>query len=82
MIYSMIQDDIFTCTQKLITTTTTTTLHPFNGIFFRTTWVSQYLRDKTSLDLNEAGSYHISTVLLLTVTGFFHKTHIVWLLLS
>ena len=29
-------------------------LHPFNSIFFRTTWVSQYQKGKTSLDLNEA----------------------------
>jgi len=34
--------------------TTTTTLHPFNGRFSRTTWVSQYQKGKTSLDLNEA----------------------------
>jgi len=29
-------------------------LHPFNGLFSRTTWVSQYHKGKTSLDLNEA----------------------------
>ena len=29
-------------------------LHPFHGLFFRTTWVSRYQKDKTSLDLNEA----------------------------
>ena len=29
-------------------------LHPFNGLFSRTTWVSQYPKCKTSLDLNEA----------------------------
>jgi len=34
--------------------TTTTTLHPFNGLFSRTTWVSRYPKGKTSLDLNEA----------------------------
>jgi len=32
-------------------TTTTTTLHPFNGLFSRTTW---YQQGRTSLDLNEA----------------------------
>jgi len=32
----------------------TTTLHPFNGLFSRTTWVSRYQKGKTSLDLNEA----------------------------
>jgi len=31
-----------------------TTLHPFNGLFSRTTLVSQYQKGKTSLDLNEA----------------------------
>jgi len=30
-------------------------LHPFDGLtFFGTTWVSQYQKGKTSLDLNEA----------------------------
>ena len=29
-------------------------LHPLNGLFFRTTWVSQYHKGKTSLDWNEA----------------------------
>ena len=29
-------------------------LHPFNGLFCRTTWVSRYQKGKTSLDLNEA----------------------------
>jgi len=33
---------------------TATTLHPFNGVIFRTTWVSRYQKGKTSLDLNEA----------------------------
>jgi len=28
--------------------------HPFNGLFFRTTWVSRYQKGQTSLDLNEA----------------------------
>jgi len=30
-----------------------TTTIPFNGLFSRTTWVSQYQKGKTSLDLNE-----------------------------
>jgi len=38
-------------------TTTTTLLRPFNGLFSRTTWVSRYQKDKTSLDLNEARDY-------------------------
>jgi len=29
-------------------------LHPLNGLFSRTTWVSQYQKGKTSLDLNKA----------------------------
>jgi len=29
-------------------------LHPFNGLFSRTTWVSQYQKGKASLVLNEA----------------------------
>ena len=32
-------------------------LHLFNGLFSRTTWLSQYQKGKTSLDLNEA-RYH------------------------
>jgi len=31
----------------------TTTLHPFNGLFSRTTWVSRYQKSKTSQDLSE-----------------------------
>jgi len=30
-------------------------LHPFKGFFSRTTWVKQYQKGNTSLDLNEAG---------------------------
>ena len=29
-------------------------LHPFNGLFSRTTWVSRYQKVRTSLDLNDA----------------------------
>jgi len=29
-------------------------VHPFNGLFSTTTWVSRYHKGKTSLDLNEA----------------------------
>ena len=29
-------------------------LHPFNGLFSRTTWISRHQKGKTSLDLNEA----------------------------
>ena len=29
-------------------------LHPFNGLFSITTWLSQYQKGKTDLDLNEA----------------------------
>ena len=33
---------------------TATTLHPFNCLFSRTSWVSLYQKGKTSLDLDEA----------------------------
>jgi len=33
---------------------TTTLLHPFNGLFSWTTWVSRYQKGNTSLDFNEA----------------------------
>ena len=42
------------CISFLSAFITTTTLHPFNGLFSRTTWVSRYQKGKTSLDLNEA----------------------------
>jgi len=29
----------------------TTRIQPFNGIFFRTNWVSQYQKNKTSVDI-------------------------------
>jgi len=32
-------------------------LDPFNSLFSRTTWVSRYQKDKTSLDLNEAARH-------------------------
>ena len=32
----------------------TTILHPFNGLFSGTTWISRYQKGKTRLDLNEA----------------------------
>jgi len=35
-------------------TSTTTTLHPFNGLFSRTTWVSRHQKGRTILDFNEA----------------------------
>ena len=39
--------DMFILGQQLL-------LHPFNSLFSRITWVSQYLKGKTSLNLNEA----------------------------
>jgi len=35
-------------------TLTTLLIHPFNGLYSRTTWVNWYQKGKTSLDLNEA----------------------------
>jgi len=54
-------EDIESTAQAVRTTTTITaaTLHPFNGLFSRTTWVSQYQKGKTSLDLNEATDYGV-----------------------
>jgi len=37
-----------------ISTNTTATLHPFTGLYSRTTWLIRYQKGKTSLDLNEA----------------------------
>ena len=37
-----------------LTATTTVILLPFNGLFSRTTWVSQYQKGRSSLDLYEA----------------------------
>jgi len=34
-------------------------IHPFNGLFSRTTWLSRYQKGKTSLDLNEARDYGV-----------------------
>ena len=39
---------------RLITIHVSLLLHPFKDLFSRTTWVSRYQKDKTSLDLNEA----------------------------
>ena len=39
--------------------TTINTLYVFNGLFSRTTRVSRYQKDKTSLDLNEARDYGV-----------------------
>jgi len=36
-----------------------TTTTPINGLFFRTTWLSQYQKGKTNLDLNEAIDYGV-----------------------
>ena len=44
--------------------TTTTTLHAFNGLFSRTTWVSRYQKCKTSLDLNEARDDEVMSLII------------------
>jgi len=49
-------------------------LHPFNGLFFRTTWVSRYRKGKTSVDLNEATDDGVSAGLL----GFRDGSGISW----
>jgi len=43
-----------TRTQATNFTVTTSTIHPFNGLFFRTTLASQYKKGATSLDFNKA----------------------------
>jgi len=45
----------------------TTTLHPSDGLFSRTVWVTRYQKGKTSLDLNEARddgvlAWHMQTI--------------------
>jgi len=57
--------------------TTTTTLHPFNGLFSRTTWVSQYHKGKTSLYLNEARDYRVlgCTGISGTICKQYHAPH-------
>ena len=45
--------------KRFVCTTTTTTTHPFNGLFCRTTWVSWYQKSKISLDSNEARDYGV-----------------------
>jgi len=57
--------------------TTTTTLHPFNGLFSRTTWVSQYQKGKTSLYLNEARDYRVlgCTGISGTICKQYHAPH-------
>ena len=54
-------------------------LHPFNSLFSRTTWVSQYQKGKTGLDLDGARDYgvlgwqwhqldHVQTICILLQT--------------
>jgi len=43
-------------------------LHPFNGLFSRTTWVRWYQKGKTSLDLNEARSDGVSGCSSISLT--------------
>jgi len=44
------------CKCTVVELVTTTTLHPFNRLFSRTTWVSRHLKGKTSLDLGKGCS--------------------------
>jgi len=55
MIYTLtgVEVNLMSCV-VITTSTAASTLHPFNGLFSRTTWVSRYQKGKTSLDLNEA----------------------------
>jgi len=42
------------CKDVQINTLKLLLLHPFNGLFSRTTWVSQYQKSRTILDFIEA----------------------------
>ena len=55
---------------------TTTTLHPFNGLFSRTTWLNWYQKGKTSLDLNAArddGVFRCSGISSISVLWILRK---------
>jgi len=45
---------VFDCPDILLLLLLLLQLYPLNNLFSRTTWVSQYQKGKTSLDLNEA----------------------------
>jgi len=47
---------------------TTLLLHQFSGLLSRTTWVSQYRKGKTSLDLNEARSDEVLVCSFISLT--------------
>ena len=51
---SVITDSLWPAADIVRHSTTLLLLHPFNGLFSRTTWISRYQKGKTSLDLNEA----------------------------
>jgi len=45
--------------------------HPFNCLFLRTTWVSQYWKGKTILDFNEARDDRIGSDISWTICKSF-----------
>ena len=49
-------------------------LHPFNGLFSRTTWVSQ--KGKTSLDLNEARDDRVFRMTVASAGPYANNLHL------
>ena len=51
-------------------------LHPFNGLFSRTTWVSRYQKGKTSLDLNEARDDRVLGMAVASAGPYANNLHL------
>jgi len=51
-------------------------LHPFNGLFSRTTWVSRYQKGKTSLDLNEARDDRVFGMAVASAGPYANNLHL------
>jgi len=50
----------------------TTTLHPFNSLFSRTTWVSRHQKGRTILDFNEARDDGVAVALAGPYANLLH----------
>jgi len=51
-------------------------LHPFNGLFSRTTWVSRYQKGKISLDLKEARDDGVLGMAVASVGPYANNLHL------
>jgi len=51
-------------------------LHPYNGLFSRTTWVSQYQKGKTSLDLNDARAGGVLEMAVASAGPYANNLHL------